>query len=228
MSNYSEIELTLSDLQVNYSNFHKKKFAERLILIDQLIEIIKLNSQALSEVESAESGRNAIHILNRELNHGIKLSGYLRQILLNQGSPEGINISGKYHAVSGIQPIGLILSLLPENYALLCFFWQVFPALLCGNACVAKPHQKNQKSLALLESLISNSEISKYLKFVFGDSEIGEAIVKDDRISMITITGKNSSIERIKNLAVQKIVLSEGSNSGIAIATKNSNFKFCS
>ncbi len=117
-------------------------------------------------------------------------------------------------------PIGIIAAITPFNDPLNLVAHKVGPAIAGGNAVVVKPATVTPLSaLKLAECLMDAGLPDGILSVVTGyGSEIGEALVTDPRIRMVSFTGGVEAGTRITHLAgLKKIGMELGSNSPVIV-----------
>lgn len=127
--------------------------------------------------------------------------------------PERVATDGSSSYVR-LDPLGLVLAIMPWNFP----FWQVFrcaaPALLAGNGVILK-HAPNVPGCALaLESILTEAGLPAGLfTSVFVDvATIGE-LLADPRIALVTLTGSERAGMQVAELAgrhLKKAVLELG------------------
>ncbi len=126
------------------------------------------------------------------------------------------NRRGYYYRV----PIGVIGAITPFNDPLNLVAHKVGPAIAGGNAIVVKPATVTPLSaLKLGEALLEAGLPPQALSVVTGyGSEIGDALVTDPRIRMISFTGGLEAARRILAKAgLKKIGMELGSNSPVIV-----------
>ncbi len=117
-------------------------------------------------------------------------------------------------------PIGVIGAITPFNDPLNLVAHKLGPAIAGGNAVVLKPATVTPLSALLLGEAFINSGLPyKILNIVTGYAgEIGDAIVTDQRIRMITFTGGNEAgLEIIRKAGLKKIAMELGSNCPVIV-----------
>ena len=117
-------------------------------------------------------------------------------------------------------PIGIIGAITPFNDPLNLVAHKLGPAIAGGNAVVLKPATVTPLSaLKLAECMLDAGLPGEILSVVTGyGSEIGDAIVTDDRIRMISFTGGVEAGEEIaKKAGLKKIGMELGSNSPVIV-----------
>lgn len=89
------------------------------------------------------------------------------------------------------EPIGVVAGITPWNYPLMIAIWKIAPALAAGNTMVLKPAPQTPITSLLLGPLASQAGIPDgVLNIVVGQrAQVGQAIVKDPRVRMISFTG---------------------------------------
>lgn len=117
-------------------------------------------------------------------------------------------------------PIGVIGAITPFNDPLNLVAHKLGPAIAGGNAVVLKPATVTPLSALMLGEAFINSGLPyKVLNVVTGYAgEIGDAIVTDKRIRMITFTGGNEAgLEITHKAGLKKIAMELGSNCPVIV-----------
>lgn len=158
---------------------------------------------ALAEAErSAETFRFAS--LEARNEHG--------EVVPMDASPVSAGRFGFYLRV----PIGIIGAITPFNFPMNLVAHKVAPAIAAGNALVVKPATKTPLSLLKMAELLEEAGLpAGALNVVIGSgSVVGNQLVQDERLAMITFTGSPAVGRGIKALAgLKRVTLEMGSNS---------------
>jgi len=98
-------------------------------------------------------------------------------------------------AMSFRRPIGVCGIITPFNFPLAIPTWKMFPALVCGNACVFKPAEDvPHTGAALVEILLEAGLPPEVIQLVHGFGEqVGAAIVSHPRIPIVSFTGSTAT-----------------------------------
>jgi glyceraldehyde-3-phosphate dehydrogenase (NADP+) len=126
--------------------------------------------------------------------------------------PNGVNKKGFYYRF----PIGVIAAITPFNDPLNLVAHKLGPAFAAGNAVVLKPATVTPLSaLKLAEVLLEAGLPPMALQVITGPGDvIGDPLVADERIRMISFTGGVEAGLRItKKAGLKKIGMELGSNS---------------
>jgi benzaldehyde dehydrogenase (NAD) len=119
-------------------------------------------------------------------------------------------------------PLGVVGVITPWNVPLLLAARSVAPALATGNAVLLKPDPQTPISggVVLAQALAEAGLPSGVFTMVVGGSEVGEAIVEDPQVNMISFTGSSAVGKRIGGLAgpkLKKLALELGGNSAFIV-----------
>lgn len=120
-------------------------------------------------------------------------------------------------------PVGIIGAITPFNVPLVLASHKIAPAIAGGNAVVFKPATATPLAdKKLVETLWEAGLPEDALRLVVGSGDtVGNTIVKDPRIRMISFTGSRSvGIEITKNAGLKKLTLELGSSSALILSDK--------
>ncbi|MCC6858207.1 MAG: aldehyde dehydrogenase family protein [Bryobacterales bacterium] len=118
------------------------------------------------------------------------------------------------------EPLGVVGAITPFNFPLNLAMHKIGPALAAGNAVVHKPASSTPLSAVLMARLFEECGLPKgALNVVTGPGgSIGDQLVFDPRVKMITFTGSAEVGVRIRNLAgLKRVTLELGSNSAVIV-----------
>src|SRR4051812_41171495 len=93
------------------------------------------------------------------------------------------------------RPIGVCGIITPFNFPLAIPTWKMFPALLCGNACVFKPAEDvPHTGHVLVEVFLEAGLPPEVIQLVHGFGEsVGKAIVEHPNVPVISFTGSTET-----------------------------------
>lgn len=100
------------------------------------------------------------------------------------------------------QPLGVVGIITPWNFPIAIPAWKTFPALVAGNAVVLKPASDTPLSAAMLVEVLTEAGLpGGVLNFVTGPGgTLGDALVTDPRVAMISLTGSTEVGKRVAEL----------------------------
>lgn len=116
-------------------------------------------------------------------------------------------------------PLGCIGAISPFNFPLNLVSHKLAPAIAAGNTVVLKPASSTPlTALRLAELLYSCGLPNGALSVVPCSPEVGELLVTDPRLKMLTFTGSPAVGWRLKQMAGQKrVTLELGGNAGVLV-----------
>jgi alpha-ketoglutaric semialdehyde dehydrogenase len=98
-------------------------------------------------------------------------------------------------AMSFRRPIGVCGIITPFNFPMAIPTWKMFPALVCGNACIFKPAEDVPHTGAMLVELMLEAGLPpEVIQLVHGLGElVGKAIVDHPAVPVISFTGSTET-----------------------------------
>ncbi|MFH1701412.1 MAG: aldehyde dehydrogenase family protein [Candidatus Zixiibacteriota bacterium] len=130
--------------------------------------------------------------------------------------PGGENRKGYYYRF----PIGVILAITPINDPLNLVAHKIGPAFAAGNSVILKPATVTPLSaIKLVEAMLEAGLPPQAIQVITGyGSKIGDALVSDERVRMISFTGGVEAGKQIAAKAgIKKIGMELGSNSPVIV-----------
>jgi glyceraldehyde-3-phosphate dehydrogenase [NAD(P)+] len=123
------------------------------------------------------------------------------------------------------EPIGIAAVISPFNYPLFIASTKIIPALLAGNSVVVKPSSFNPISALLFVRVLEASGIPEgCLNIVTGKGEeVGDALVRHERVGMINFTGSTPIGKGIAQMAGMKKLHLELGGKGYALVLEDAD-----
>lgn len=118
------------------------------------------------------------------------------------------------------EPLGVIGAITPFNFPMNLVAHKVGPAIAAGNTIVLKPASQTPLSAYFIAELLQEAGLpAGAINVITGSGRIvGDKIVTDDRVKMITFTGSPAVGIGIRNKAgLKRVTLELGSNSGLIV-----------
>jgi acyl-CoA reductase-like NAD-dependent aldehyde dehydrogenase len=120
------------------------------------------------------------------------------------------------------QPLGVVGIITPWNFPMAIPAWKTFPALVAGNTVVLKPASDTPLSAAhLVEVLIEAGVPAGVVNFVTGPGgSLGDALVTDPRIAMISLTGSTEVGRHVAELCgrdLRRVSLELGGKNAVIV-----------
>lgn len=118
------------------------------------------------------------------------------------------------------EPLGVVAAITPFNFPFNLTAHKLGPAFAAGNSVVLKPASQTPLSGLMTAKIFEEAGLPKgALNVVTGKgSLIGDLLVNDDRVKMVTFTGSVPVGKSIREKAgLKKVTLELGSNSGVIV-----------
>jgi acyl-CoA reductase-like NAD-dependent aldehyde dehydrogenase len=195
---------------------------ERAAILDRTAKLLEERHDEAARIISSEAGKpmkaarveaqRAVSTFTFAAVEARKLAG---EVVPMDASPAG---AGKL-AMTLRLPIGIVGAISPFNFPLNLVAHKVAPALAAGCPVVLKPASATPLSALFLASLEEEAGLPPgWLNVVAGSSsEIGNVLVEDDRVKLITFTGSGEVGWGIAERAHRKRVKLELGNATPAI-----------
>jgi acyl-CoA reductase-like NAD-dependent aldehyde dehydrogenase len=184
---------------------------ERAAILDRVAALLKERHDEVAETISAEAGKpmkaarveaeRAVSTYTMAAVEARRLAG---EVVPMDASAAGV---GKVAYTMRV-PIGIVGAITPFNFPLNLVAHKLAPALAAGCAVVLKPAGHTPLSALLLGELETEAGLPPgWLNVLVGPSaEIGDVIVEDERVKLITFTGSSGVGWKIRERAVKKRV----------------------
>ena len=184
---------------------------ERAAILDRVAHLAEERNEEIARTISAEAGKpmkaarveaaRAQSTFTMAAVEARKLTG---DVVPMEASPAG---AGKL-ALTLRLPIGVVGAISPFNFPFNLVAHKIAPALAAGCAVVLKPASQTPLSALLLAELELEAGLpAGWLNVVVGPaSEIGDVLIDDDRVSLITFTGSSGVGWKLRERAPRKRV----------------------
>ncbi|MCP3030806.1 aldehyde dehydrogenase family protein [Halobacillus sp. A1] len=154
--------------------------------------LMKERKEDLSQLLTMENGK-VIEEARGEVQEGIDMAFYMAgegRRLFGQTTPS--ELKDKF-AMSVRAPVGVVGIITPWNFPIAIATWKSFPAIVAGNAVVWKPATETPIMAYELAKIFEEAGLPKgVINVVFGPgSTVGEAMLEQDDIRVISFTGSN-------------------------------------
>ena len=108
-------------------------------------------------------------------------------------------------------PIGICAGIMPFNSPLAGIAWKAFPALLCGNAIVAKSHELTPYTAVAFGQVLKDAglPVGVYSAVQGFGPDAGAPLVQDHRVGVISFTGSSATGKLIQKMVSERGVLAK-------------------
>jgi glyceraldehyde-3-phosphate dehydrogenase (NADP+) len=218
-----DVDVALAAAAEGYEINRNLPVHKRITILKKACELMQERYDDLAKTIATE-GSKTINEARKEVGRAIntmaisaeearRLNG---ETIPFDSAPGSENRVGYYYRF----PIGIIAAITPFNDPLNLVAHKVGPAIAGGNSVVVKPATVTPLSaLKLAECLLDAGLPGPIISVVTGHGgEIGDALVSDKRVRMVSFTGGVEAGERIaKTAGIKKIGMELGSNSPVIV-----------
>lgn len=205
-ANDNQINFAVQSAEEAFVNWSDLTSVQRGKMLFDLVDQMKSNKDQLAKCVALETGKSYKEAMG-EVGGAIQLGEYF--------SSEGMRMYGK-SINSGISnkqsftirmPHGVCGLIVPANTPIANISWKIFPALICGNTIVLKASEDTPLIANIFARLVKNAGIPDgVFNVIHGEgSTVGAALVKDERIKLISFTGSTNVGKWIANTASNRL-----------------------
>lgn len=193
-------------------------------------EELRANKEALGRLVTIEcgkileEGRGEVQEMIDICDFAVGLSRQLYGLTIASERP-GHRMMETWH------PLGVVGLITPFNFPVAVWAWNFALAIVCGNACLWKPSEKTPLTALACQSLFEKAlarfkDAPKTLStLVIGQRDLGEKIIDDPRIPLISATGSTAMGRQVGTRAAARfaqVILELGGNNAM-IVTPSAN-----
>jgi acyl-CoA reductase-like NAD-dependent aldehyde dehydrogenase len=169
---------------------------ERARILDQVSDLLEERADEAARTISAEAGKplKAARVEAQRAASTYRFAGVEARRLAGEVVPMDASPAGEGKLGLTLRlPIGIVGAISPFNFPLNLVAHKIAPALAAGCAVVLKPASATPLSALFLAGLEEEAGLPPgWLNVVSGSaSEIGDAMVEDERVKLITFTGSS-------------------------------------
>ncbi|WP_062348348.1 aldehyde dehydrogenase family protein [Herbidospora yilanensis] len=177
--------------------------SERARVLLRLADLVERDADELTRLEVEETGKPAAVFRDGELPFAADnlrfFAGAARSL---DGTGAGV-LSAGYTSMLIRRPIGVVGSIAPWNFPFIMAVWKVGPAIAAGNGVVVKPAPRTPRTTLRLAELMAEAGAPEgLLGVVTGGGDVGQALVTDPGVDMVSVTGSTATGRAVMRGAV--------------------------
>lgn len=208
----NELEQKLNLAQQAYQDYRRTPFAQRRQWLLNAAEIVERNHEAYGRLMTLEMGKTYTSAIAE-----VKKCAWVCRYYAENAEQFLQDVPGESDGSTAyvrLAPLGIVLAIMPWNFP----FWQVFrfaaPALMAGNVGLLK-HASNvpQCALAIEDIFRAAGFPPGVLQTLLIGAQTAEALIADDRVQAVTLTGSELAGSRVAAAAgkvIKKTLLELG------------------
>jgi alpha-ketoglutaric semialdehyde dehydrogenase len=194
LSNAADVERAVGSAQRGFALWSRTPAPARGDVLRRVGDLLVQRKEELADLMTREMGKPLTETRG-DVQEGIDTAFYAatmgRQL---PGRTVPSEMPNKW-AMSFRRPIGVAGIITPFNFPLAIPTWKMFPALVCGNACVFKPAEDvPHTGHALVEIMLEAGLPPEVIQLVHGLGEdVGAPIVSHQGVPLVSFTGSTET-----------------------------------
>ena len=190
------VEQAITAAQSAQKDWAKLSGTERGRVLKRAAEIMRERNHALSELETYDTGKPMQETLYVDATSGADALEYFGGLA---GSLTGEHIPlGEDWVYTKRIPLGVCVGIGAWNYPTQIACWKGAPALACGNSMIFKPSETTPLcALKVAEIMMEAGAPAGLYNVVQGYGDVGGALVTDDRVDKVSLTGSAATGKKV-------------------------------
>lgn len=219
----SDIEKAVQSAQRGFEVMRNMPGYKRAEILKNAAELVQKKSEEFADIIAREVGKTIKEARGEVARavHTLAIAGEEAKRIHGETIPfdsvaGGVGRSGFYLRV----PAGVVLAITPFNFPLNLACHKLAPAIAAGNSVILKPASLTPLADIMLGQVMLEAGLPEdALNIITGSGRlVGDVLVKDPRIRIVTFTGSvEVGKEIIKNAGLKKTSMELGSNSAVIL-----------
>lgn len=182
-----------------------KPVSERSKALLSIAELLRKNNDYLAQMETENHGSPIRRTKNFDIGLAAEIYEYYAGLArgltgdLNPVGPQVLDFTVR-------EPMGVAGLIVPWNFPLLMSSWKIAPALVTGNTVIVKPASVTPLTTLAFAEIAGKILPKGVLNVITGPGNVvGEQMVQDKNIDMISLTGEVDTGKRVMELASRSV-----------------------
>ncbi len=194
LSSAADVDRAVASAQRGFETWRRTPAPARGDVLRRVGDLLSQRKEAIADAMTREMGKPLTETRG-DVQEGIDTAYYAatmgRQL---SGRTVPSEMPNKW-AMSFRRPIGVAGIIAPFNFPLAIPTWKMFPALVCGNACVFKPSEDVPHTGHLLVEIMLEAGLpAEVIQLVHGlGADVGAPLVRHPDVPLISFTGSTST-----------------------------------
>ncbi len=170
---------------------------KRARVMSKLKNLLEMNAEKIAGLLTEEHGKvfsDAMGEVQRGIEN-VEYASYATELLKGEHSR---NVGPNIDSWSELQPLGVTAGITPFNFPAMVPLWMWPMAVVCGNAFVLKPSERDPSSALFVTQLAAEAGLPPgILNLVNGDKEAVDTLIDDPRVKALSFVGSTPIAEYI-------------------------------
>ncbi|MBH3462670.1 CoA-acylating methylmalonate-semialdehyde dehydrogenase [Pseudomonas putida] len=197
LANRATVQAAIDSAKAAFPAWRNTPPAKRAQVMFRFKQLLEQNEARISQMISEEHGKT-LEDAAGELKRGIENVEFAcaaPEILKGEYSR---NVGPNIDAWSDFQPLGVVAGITPFNFPAMVPLWMYPLAIVCGNAFILKPSERDPSSTLFIAQLLHEAGLPKgILSVVHGDKEAVDALIEAPEVKALSFVGSTPIAEYI-------------------------------
>ena len=197
LANSEELNAAIENAKAAQPAWAAETPQKRARVMMKFVDLLHRDMDKLAEALSREHGKT-IPDAKGDVIRGLEVAEFCigAPHLLKGEFTEGAGPGIDMHSVR--QPLGVVAGITPFNFPAMIPMWKFCPAIVCGNAFILKPSERDPSVPVMLAQLLSEAGLPDgILNVVHGDKEAVDGILDHPDIMAVGFVGSTAIAEYV-------------------------------
>ncbi|MDZ5604426.1 CoA-acylating methylmalonate-semialdehyde dehydrogenase [Pseudomonas sp. RP23018S] len=197
LASQATVQQAIDSAAAAYPAWRNTPPAKRAQVMFRFKQLLEQHEAQIAQLISQEHGKT-LEDAAGELKRGIENVEFAcaaPEILKGEYSR---NVGPNIDAWSDFQPLGVVAGITPFNFPAMVPLWMYPLAIVCGNAFILKPSERDPSSTLYIAQLLLEAGLPKgILNVVHGDKEAVDALIQAPQVKALSFVGSTPIAEYI-------------------------------
>ncbi|MBK5012688.1 aldehyde dehydrogenase family protein [Pseudomonas sp. S60] len=194
-ANQADVDLAVGSARQGFAQWSRTNPAARAGVLFKLADLLEAHREELAQLETLQSGKliglsrafevdQAAHFLRYYAGWATKITGQTITPSLPCFAGE------RYSAYTLREPIGVVVGIVPWNFATMIAIWKLASALTTGCSIIIKPSEFTPLTLLRIAELATEAGLpAGALNVLTGGGHVGKALIEHPGTDKVSFTG---------------------------------------
>ena len=197
LADRATVQSAIDSAKAAFPAWRNTPAAKRAQVMFRFKQLLEQNEARIAQMISEEHGKT-LEDAAGELKRGIENVEFAcaaPELLKGEYSR---NVGPNIDAWSDFQPLGIVAGITPFNFPAMVPLWMYPLAIVCGNAFILKPSERDPSSTLYIAELLLEAGLPKgILNVVHGDKEAVDALIEAPEVKALSFVGSTPIAEYI-------------------------------
>ena len=189
ISSAADVQAAVDAATTAFPQWRDATPSERSMALLNIATELEERGEELAQIESTNTGKPLALTIGEEIPPAAdQIRFFAAAARMLEGRATAEYLAGHTSSIRR-EPIGVVGQITPWNYPFMMAGWKFAPALAAGNTIVLKPAENTPMSTLWLAEMMQKHLPAGAFNVVLGTGATGEQIVRNEGISMVSLTG---------------------------------------